>query len=128
MNAYAEYRAQMAAMPEPIPTSLGKLSDHDWHVLSSRWSRGIDWNVAKVGKRHWRILGDVGGFPLFSTKTAAFDAMSELICRESAHRAWRERQVELHYPGDPPLVLRRRRDMRPIGERRESRMLARLVR
>jgi len=77
-------------------TSLSKLDDHDWHILSSRWHRGIDWTVGKVGKR-WEITGRLGeGFPLFKTKTAAHDAASTLILMESRYRsrlAWDREQA-----------------------------------
>jgi hypothetical protein len=74
-------------MLEPIETSLSKLSEHDWSILSNRWARGIDWNIEKLGKK-WHILGDTGGFPLFKTKSAAYDALTNLILAESHHRAW----------------------------------------
>ncbi len=74
---------------EPIATSLSVLPDHDWHILSSRWSRGVDWNINKVGKKHWEIAGRLGqGVQLFRTKTAAWKYGSNLICLESHHRAW----------------------------------------
>jgi len=61
-----------------------------------RWGRGINWNVAKVGKK-WEITGRLGnGFPLFKTKTAAYEAAStlswpKLLARSPAlgSRAWR---------------------------------------
>lgn len=74
----------------PYRTSLGALNDHDWNVLSNRWSRGIDWIVQKVGKRHWELIGFPtvnAGFPLFTTKTAAYDAGSKLILAESHYRS-----------------------------------------
>lgn len=68
-------------------TSLSALSEHDWHILSNRWSRGADWCVSKLGSR-W-MIGETFGksWPLFKTKRAAFDALSGLILAESAHRA-----------------------------------------
>lgn len=78
-------------MQEPMSTSLGSLSDHDWQIIRHRWARGIDWNVQKVGKRHWEIVGRIGqGFPLFRTKKAAYDIGDELVRREALHRHWRE--------------------------------------
>jgi len=73
---------------EPLTTSLGRLSEHDWRVLSNRWARGIDWVVQKCGARHWRLLEDLGGFPLFLTKRAAYEAGGRLILAEAQHRAW----------------------------------------
>lgn len=85
----------MTNFPEPIRTSLGKLSNHDWHVMRSRWSRGVDWFVFKVGKRHWRLADEYGNFPLFTTKAAAYRVGSDLILAESCHRAWLEYQAEM---------------------------------
>jgi hypothetical protein len=68
-------------------TSLSKLSDHDWNVLRSRWHRGIDWNVKRLG-HGWEIIGDLGrGFPIFPTKTMAYNAGEALILAESLRRA-----------------------------------------
>ena len=76
-------------MYEPISSSLGALSDHDWAVLNSGWARGSDWNLEKVGRK-WVIRGRVGeGFPLFTTKREAWDTGTNLVCREALHRAWR---------------------------------------
>jgi hypothetical protein len=72
-------------------TSLSTLSDHEWHILSSRWSRGIDWTVCKMGRK-WIINIDhpsFRAFPLFRTKTAAYDAATNLILAESRYRASR---------------------------------------
>lgn len=69
-------------------TSLSKLSEHDWNVLSSRWRRGIDWNVAKLGKRHWYILGEqFKAWRLFKTKTAAYEAHNVIMLAEARSRA-----------------------------------------
>jgi len=72
-------------------TSLSNLDDGEWSQISCRWGRGIDWNVAKVGKK-WEITGRLGqGFPLFQTKTAAYEAASTLILAESSwrgHQRW----------------------------------------
>lgn len=75
-------------MHEPLTSSLGTLSDSEWNQLSARWGRGIDWIVHKVGRK-WEIGGRLGqGFPLFTTKTAAYEMATNLILRESHHRAW----------------------------------------
>lgn len=68
-------------------TSLSKLSEHDWQVLSNRWARGVDWYVRKVGKRHWTPIEALGRFPLFTTKKAAELAATNLILAESHWRA-----------------------------------------
>lgn len=80
-------------------TSLSKLDDGEWSQVSCRWSRGIDWNVHKVGKRHWEVAGRLGqGVRLFKTKTAAYEYGSNLILAEShwrGHQKWeREHQDE----------------------------------
>lgn len=80
---------------EPISTSLGELSNHDWQIMNSRWSRGIDWNVHKLGKRHWEVGGRLGrGAPLFKTKGAAYQYGENLICLEAAHRSWLRLKAE----------------------------------
>ncbi len=71
------------------PTSLAELDAHDWAVLNSRWNRGIDWNVSKLGSQ-WKItssLPQFTAFPLFKTKTAAWDAFENLMMQESRWRA-----------------------------------------
>jgi hypothetical protein len=69
-------------------TSLSTLSSDDWQILRGRWARGIDWVVSKVGRR-WALSESFGNFPLFKTKSAAYEAASNLILAESAHRASR---------------------------------------
>ena len=69
-------------------TSLSKLSDHDFQILKSRWNRGIDWIVHRCGRK-WELISDFGNFPLFDTKSAAYDAGTNLILIESRYRASR---------------------------------------
>ena len=75
-------------------TSLSHLSDGEWSQVSCRWSRGTDWNVGKIGKRHWEVTGRLGqGAPLFTTKTAAYEYGSNLILAESrwrGHQRWEQ--------------------------------------
>jgi hypothetical protein len=78
-------------MQEPISTSLGRLSEHDWQILSNRWARGVDWYVEKIG-RYWAPAEVFGRFPLFKTKRAAEEAATKLFLAESHHRAWRQGQ------------------------------------
>jgi len=66
-------------------TSLSKLDNHDWQILSHRWARGIDWCVEKIGRK-WAVQACFGNFPLFKTKTAAYNTVSALILAESRHR------------------------------------------
>ncbi len=67
-------------------TSLSKLSDSEWHQISNRWARGIDWNVQKFGRK-WAIMGEhFQAFPFFRTKRAAGDALDKLILAESHYR------------------------------------------
>lgn len=77
-------------------TSLSALMDGEWSQISCRWSRGIDWNIHKVGRK-WEIGGDLGrGFPLFKTKGAAYEAGSKLILAESrwrAHQRWEQERA-----------------------------------
>lgn len=74
---------------EPMSTSLGILNSHDWAVLSSRWARGIDWMVSKIGNR-WYTPDVLGGLS-FHTKREAGEFCSNLILREARHRAWKAR-------------------------------------
>ena len=72
---------------EQTNTGLTFLSDHDWQVVRSRWFRGIDWNVEKIGRNKWTLIGQLGsGLKPFRTKTAAYNAGSELIRAESLRR------------------------------------------
>jgi hypothetical protein len=66
-------------------TSLSSLSEHDWQILRNRWARGINWFVCKLGRK-WTLTSDFGSFPLFTTKTAAYEAGTALILAESAYR------------------------------------------
>ncbi len=67
-------------------TRLSKLSSHDWMIVSGRWARGIDWVVQKVGGK-WTPLECFGtGWPLFKTKTEAYNRVSTLIQMEARHR------------------------------------------
>jgi hypothetical protein len=74
-------------------TSLSRLSNHDWRILDSRWARGIDWIVYKVGKK-WALIDDFGRFPLFTTKKAAYEAGTKLILAESRWRAAQQWEQE----------------------------------
>jgi hypothetical protein len=91
-ESFAGGRCLGCAEPVP-PTSLSRLDDHDWSILSNRWARGAAWCVFKCGSR-WRVADDFGRFPLFKTKTAACEAVDTLICWESRHRAQRRLQAE----------------------------------
>lgn len=73
---------------EPLTTSLSNLDSHSWAIISNTWAKGIDWIVGKVGRK-WEIYGRLGqGFPLFTTKRAAYDAATALVIAESHHRSW----------------------------------------
>lgn len=85
-------------------TSLSRLDEHDWQVLSNGWSRGIDWNVSKLG-RHWVLPEAFGKFPLFRTKREAYDAGDALIIAESHWRA-RQRWTAEHPDARKSLILR----------------------
>ena len=67
-------------------TSLSKLNEHDWMILSSRWGRGIDWYVHKIGSQ-WAIIDAFGHWPLFKTKRAAGEAADNLLLAESRYRS-----------------------------------------
>ncbi len=74
---------------DEMETSLSKLTDGEWSQVSCLWGRGIDWVVKKVGKK-WVITDFMElskGFPLFKTKKAACEAVTNLILRESRCRA-----------------------------------------
>ncbi len=53
---------------------FANLSDHDWQIKSSRWSRGSDWCVEKV--QDWfEISPTFGVFPRFTTAAVAMDCL-----------------------------------------------------
>jgi hypothetical protein len=83
-------------MSMPYRTSLNRLSEHDWHILSNTWARGVDHYVFKVGRRGWRILDTFGNFPIFKTKKAAEEAASNLLLAESAYRAAKRNGLPVH--------------------------------
>lgn len=73
-------------------TNLSHLSNHDWQIISSRWSRGIDWIVSKKGSR-WQPMQSLM-LPTYKTKRAAYEAATDLVLRESSHRAFIEHAAE----------------------------------
>lgn len=81
---------KVAQQPNPFyaahETSLSKLSDHDWRILNSRFLRGIDWYVEKIGSR-WYPSEAFGNWPPFRTKRAAGEAAENLVMAEVRHRA-----------------------------------------
>jgi hypothetical protein len=76
----------MTPQSDIVETSLARLSDHDWHILSNTWSRGVDWYVQKVGRK-WAPIEIFGAFPLFKTKREAAAAATTLLLRESSNRS-----------------------------------------
>lgn len=73
----------LANSPE---TSLSTLDGHEWAQLQSTWAKGILWFTAKVGRK-WEITGRLGqGFPLFTTRKAAYAAGTTLVIAEGHHR------------------------------------------
>lgn len=68
-----------------MATTLSHLTNHDWQIISSRWSRGIDWVVTKRGSR-WMPMPSLM-LPTYRTKKAAYEAATDLVLRESSHRA-----------------------------------------
>ena len=67
-------------------TSLARLSEHDWQILSNTWARGVDWYVQKIGRK-WAPIEIFGAFPLFKTKREAEAAATTLLLWESRNRA-----------------------------------------
>jgi hypothetical protein len=74
-------------------TSLSKLSEHDWNILRNTWSRGVDWYVQKVGKRHWVPIEAFGNFPLFKTKREADEAATTLLLWEARRAERRQHET-----------------------------------
>lgn len=71
--------------PEP-ETSWSDMTDANWYTINSRWSRGIDWCVYKIGRK-WYIGEEFpNSWPVFLTKHAAFDALTTMVLAESRHR------------------------------------------
>lgn len=74
-------------------TSLARLSEHEWQILSNTWSRGVDWYVQKVGRK-WTPIDIFGTFPLFKTKREAEQAATTLLLWESSNRSLKRQQLE----------------------------------
>lgn len=53
--------------------------------IQGRWCRGIDWCVAKDGRK-WRILG-IDYPTLFPTKKAAYERVTSMVLTEARRRA-----------------------------------------
>lgn len=68
-----------------MATTLSHLSNSEWQQISNRWSRGIDWIVTKHGNR-WAVMPSLM-LPTYQTKKAAYEAATDLVLRESTHRA-----------------------------------------
>lgn len=73
-------------------TSLARLDDHEWQILSNTWARGVDWYVRKIGRRGWTPIDIFGTFPLFKTKREAEQAATTLLLWESRNRALKRNQ------------------------------------
>jgi hypothetical protein len=50
------------------------------------WMRGIDWCVMKVGRK-WRAHPGCGDLPLFTTKGAAYEAVTAFVLERERKRA-----------------------------------------
>lgn len=74
-------------------TTLSNLSEHDWQIISNRWSRGIDWVVTKSGSR-WAPMPSLM-LPTCRTKKEAYNAATDLVLREASHRALVEQKARL---------------------------------
>jgi hypothetical protein len=74
-------------------TSLSKLSEHDWNVLRSHWSRFSGYAFCPKLGRKWIAEGFGIRSPLFKTKGEAERYVSNLILAESPWRAY-QRQTE----------------------------------
>jgi hypothetical protein len=67
-------------------TSFSKLNDHDWSIVTSTWARGVDWCVGKLGCQ-WTVYETFGKrWPLYRTKVAAYEAVTNLVLTESRRR------------------------------------------
>ena len=78
-------------IPEPTYscTPFSDLDEHNWSIVRHLWGRGIDWSIRKVGRK-W-MIGETYGkcWPLYKTKSAAYDALSNMICAESQLRSYK---------------------------------------
>lgn len=75
-------------------TSLSLLSEHDWNVLRSHWSRFSGFSFCRKIGRQWTVEGFGIRGPLFKTKTAAEQYVSNLICAESRRRSHQQWETE----------------------------------
>lgn len=78
----------------PQATSLSALSDHEWQVLRSHWSRFSGMSFCHKLSRKWTVKGFGINGPLFTTKGATERYVSELICAESRWRAAQHAEAE----------------------------------
>lgn len=67
-------------------TSLGRLSEHDWRVLSAHHSMFSAYSLCRKLGRKWTVEGFGLTGPLFKTKTAAAEYVTDLVLAEGRHR------------------------------------------
>ena len=77
-------------------TSLSNKNEHDWNVLRSHWSMFGGFSFCRKVGRKWTVegFGIIG--PLFNTKKAAEEYVSNLILAEShwrKHQEWEATNV-----------------------------------
>lgn len=76
-----------------IETSYSKLSEIDWTQAKNLWTRGVDWFIFKAGRK-WSVAPVLdAGWPLFKTKTLAYDTVTELFLQECSNRKFKENSI-----------------------------------
>ncbi len=75
------------------PTSLSSKSEHDWRIASAHWSQfsGFSFCRKLPKSKKWMVEGFGISGPLFSTKKAAEEYVSNLFMAEGrwrAHQRW----------------------------------------
>ena len=74
-------------MKAPTNT-MNALTDHDWHILSNSWARGIDYVIFKGTKRNCWTVHHLAGMGTFTTKKAAYETFTNALISESHRRSF----------------------------------------
>lgn len=69
-------------------TSLSDKSERDWNILRSHWSMYSGFSFCRKLGRKWTVEGFGISGPLFTTKKAAEEYVTNLILAESRHRCF----------------------------------------
>jgi len=86
-----------------METSYEKYSDEEWDRIRHIWAKGCDWFIHKTGKK-WGVHPDLdAGWPLFKTKTEAYNTVTELFLQECHNRMVIKAKIPLQWPKQQEL-------------------------